>query len=114
MSCGVLFEEVNTLSDSKLCLEDRTHKIVDMCMNGVVTVVSAVYVMPYVWNAVFSETLMVAVGSGIYYLVIASCRQQNKMRLLSALPLKVPGNAGSRTYSAYVAEKVRTLHTDEK
>jgi hypothetical protein len=83
-------------------------------MNGVVTVVSAVYVMPYVWNAVLSETLMVTVGSGIYYLVIASCRQQDKMRLLSALPLKVPCNSGSRAYSAYVAEQVGALHTDEK
>ena len=43
------------------CLENRTHKVVKVCMNGIVAVVSAVYIVPYMRYSVLGEALMIAV-----------------------------------------------------
>ena len=44
-----------------LCLENRTHKVIEMCMNRIVAVISAVYIVPYMRNSVIGEALMVTV-----------------------------------------------------
>lgn len=45
----------------QLCLESRTHKVINMSMNGVIAVITAVYVVPDVRNTVLCKAVVIAV-----------------------------------------------------
>ena len=95
-------------------LSDTTHEIVDMCVDGVVSVVSSVYVMPDMWNSVFLEVIVVIAGIVVNDCVVAAAGYHQEVRLLAAVPLECACNAGSRADSSDIAEQVRSLHTDEE
>ena len=97
-----------------LCLEKCAYKIVEVGVYTVISVISALNIVPDVGHSVLGEAVMVAAWDIVYCLVIASRRDKEDMGLLAALPTEAARNSGSGTYSSDIAEKVGALHTYEK
>lgn len=98
----------------QLCLESRTHKVINMSMDRVIAVITAVYVVPDVRNTVLCKAVVIAVRCCINDLVIASCCHEQKMRLFAALPLEIACYTGCRADSSDISEEVGALHADKE
>lgn len=85
-----------------------------MSMDRVITVITAVYVVPDVRNTVLCKAVVIAVRCCINDLVIASCCHEHEMRLFAALPLKIACYARCRADSSDISEEVGALHTDKE
>jgi len=54
----------------------------------VISVIAAVYIVPYMRNAVLLEVIVIASGIVANSLVIASCGYHQEVRLIAAVPLE--------------------------
>ncbi len=85
-----------------------------MSSDAVITVVTSVYIVPNVRNAVLLEVGVVILGVVVNDSVIASACDHEEVRLLAAFPVERACNAGSGADSANIADLVSHLHTDEE
>lgn len=83
-------------------------------MDRVVTVISAVYIVPYMRNSVLCEAVMIAVWSSINYFIIAACCDEQEVRFFAALPFEASCNTRCRADCSNIAEEVGALHTNEE
>lgn len=85
-----------------------------MGTDTIVAVVAILHIVPNVRNTVSGEVIVIALGGAVNSLVIAAGCHEHQVRLLAAVPLECACCAGSCTDSSDVAEKIRSLHTDEE
>ena len=100
--------------NEELSFEHRTYKIVEMCVYRVVSVISAINVVPYMRYAILCEAVMIAVRCRINNLVVAACCDEQEVWLFAALPVKTACSTWCRADSSDIAEQVRALHTNEE
>ena len=97
---------------SVCCLENSPYKGIQMCMDRVVAMVSALNNVPYMRNAVLVKVVVVALRSIETNNVVlcTACDEQEVGLILGIAPLERALCTGSCTYSAYIAKLVTVLH----
>ena len=98
---------------SVCCLEYSSYKGIEMCVDRVIAVVSALNNVPYMRNSVLVKVVMVALRSVESYNVVlcTACDEQEVRLILRIAPLECALCARSCTYSAYITELVAVLHS---
>lgn len=81
-------------------------------MDRVVTMISAVYIVPDMRHSVLCKVIMIAAWNSIDRFVIAACGYKKEVRFLAALPAKASGSARCRADSSHISEQVGALHTN--
>ena len=94
--------------------EYGTYKVVQMRVDGIVTVISTLYIMPYVRHTVLSELLMIIIRCGVNNRIVASCCEEEQIRLFAACPFEVSGYTRCGADGSDITEEIRSLQSDEK
>ena len=63
-----------------LSLKYGTNEVVDMCMDAVITVISAIDIVPDMGNIVVGEVLVIAVGGGVNDFIVGACSEEYQRR----------------------------------
>lgn len=69
-------------------LESYAEEVVEVSSDTVITVVTAVYIVPDMRNAVLLKAIVIASGIVADSLVIASCGYHQEVWLIAAVPLE--------------------------
>ena len=96
------------------CLENFADEVVDMCVDTVVTVISAVYILPDMRYTVLGEIIVVCLGVVVNNCIIAASCNVEEVGFIVSRPLECACNARCRSDSADVTELVRQLHANEE
>ena len=96
------------------CLENFADEVVDMCVDTVVAVIAAVYILPDMRYTVLGEIIVVCLGVVVNNCVVAAGCDVEEIGLIVSVPLECSGNSGCRTDSSDITELVRELHSDEE
>ena len=96
------------------CFEQCSYEVVKVGVDGVVSVIAALYIVPDVRNTVLCKAVIVSAGDIVYCLIVASCGDEQEMGLLAALPAEAACYSGGRADSSHIAEEVGALKSDEK
>ena len=96
------------------CFEDVSHEIVEMRMDRIISVISALYIVPDMRDIILFHIVVIAGRNGINCLVIITCCEEDQMRIVLCAEFEVSRSARGRADSADIAEQVGTLCADEK
>lgn len=96
------------------CFEQCSYEVVKVSVNGVVSVIAALYIVPDMGHVVLGEAVIVSAGDIVYGLVVAACGDEQEVRLLAALPAEAACYSGCRADSSHITKEVGALKSDEK
>ena len=71
-----------------LVLECYAEEVIEMSSYTVITVITAVYIVPDMWNTILLKAIVIASGIVADSLIIASCGYHKEVRLIAAVPLE--------------------------
>lgn len=96
------------------CFEQCSYEVVKVGVDGVVSVIAALYIVPDMGHTVLCEAVVISAGDIVYGLVVAACGDEQEMGLLAALPAEAAGYSRCRADSSHIAEEIGALKSDEK
>lgn len=96
------------------CFEQCSYEVVKMSVNGVVSVIAALYIVPDMGHTVLCEAVVISAGDIVYCLIVAACGDEKEMGLLTALPAEAACYSGCRADSSHITKEVGALKSDEK
>lgn len=96
------------------CFEQCSYEVVKVSVNGVVSVIAALYIVPDMGHTVLCEAVVISAGDIVYGLVVAACGDEQEVRLLAALPAEAACYSGGRADCSHITKEVGALKSNEK